>query len=57
MECFTQLDTNNSGAISASDLYDPLIGLGFAANQSEVDAMVEVVDDDGSGQIEFPEFL
>jgi Ca2+-binding EF-hand superfamily protein len=38
-------------------LYDPLIGLGFADTMKEVDDMVDRVDDDGSGQIEFPEFL
>jgi Ca2+-binding EF-hand superfamily protein len=38
-------------------LEQPLIGLGFADTREEVDAMVSLVDEDGSGNIEFPEFL
>ena len=56
-ECFQQLDEDGEGAISVFELYDPLIGLGFAENMKEVEKMVEAVDEDGSGQIEFPEFL
>ena len=43
------MDSNSSGAISGSDLYEPLIGIGFSKNMEEVDAMVKLVDDDGSG--------
>lgn len=35
----------------------PLIGLGFAATIEDVKKMIDNVDLDGSGQIEFPEFL
>jgi len=34
-----------------------LIGLGFADNREEVKAIMDSVDDDGNGDIEFPEFL
>ena len=34
-----------------------MIGLGFADNIKQVEQMVADVDDDDSGQIEFPEFL
>lgn len=36
---------------------EPLIGLGFADNRDEVQEMIDAVDEDGSGMIEFPEFL
>lgn len=35
----------------------PLIGLGFANTIEDVKKMVDDADDDGSGEIEFPEFL
>jgi Ca2+-binding EF-hand superfamily protein len=38
-------------------LEDPLIGLGFAENREEVQDMIDHVDSDKSGQIEFEEFL
>ena len=34
-----------------------MIGLGFADTRDEVQDMVDAVDEDGSGQIEFQEFL
>lgn len=36
---------------------DPLIGLGLADTLGEVQKMIELVDEDGSGMIEFNEFL
>lgn len=36
---------------------EPLIGLGFVDTVDEVDKLIQAVDDDGSGCIEFPEFL
>ena len=56
-ECFNALDADGSGSIGVEELIDPLIGLGFADSQGQVQDMIDKVDDDGSGQIEFPEFL
>lgn len=56
-ECFGSLDGDGSGSIGIEELEDPLIGLGFADNRDEVQEMVDAVDEDGSGMIEFPEFL
>lgn len=56
-ECFSSLDGDGSGSIGTEELEEPLIGLGFADNREEVKQMIELVDQDGSGQIEFPEFL
>jgi hypothetical protein len=54
---FETLDEDGSGAIGVEELQDPLIGLGFAENVYQVRDMIDRVDDDKSGQIEFPEFL
>lgn len=56
-DCFNSLDADGSGSIGVDELEQPLIGLGFAMSRDEVDAMVSQVDEDGSGNIEFPEFL
>lgn len=56
-ECFNSLDGDGSGAIGIEELEDPLIGLGFADNRSQVQQMIDMVDQDGSGMIEFNEFL
>ena len=36
---------------------EPLIGLGLAESQEEIQRMIDEVDEDGSGKIEFDEFL
>lgn len=56
-EYFLNLDDDRSGSIGADELTNPLIGLGFADNKEEVEQLVKLVDFDGSGQIEFDEFL
>ena len=56
-ECFGHLDADGGGAIGIEELEEPLIGLGFAKTREEVLAMMDEVDEDKSGQIEFPEFL
>ena len=35
----------------------PLIGLGIADTREEIEQMIVEVDEDGSGKIEFDEFL
>lgn len=56
-ECFNQLDDDGSGSIGIDELEEPLIGLGLAETREDVERMVAVVDEDGSGLIEFEEFL
>ena len=56
-ECFLSLDDDFSGAIAIDELETPLIGLGFADTREEVQQMIDSVDYDGSGLIEFDEFL
>ena len=57
MKYFTSLDQEKRGCIGWQELEEPLIALGLAENRQQVEEMVKVVDSDGSGQIEFEEFL
>ena len=56
-EVFDALDSDGSKAITIKELEDPLIALGFVNSRDEVKDMVADVDEDGSGKIEFDEFL
>ena len=56
-KCFDSLDNDGSGTIGATELEAPLIGLGFADAREEIVDMVREVDVDGSGEIDFEEFL
>jgi hypothetical protein len=54
---FESLDFDGSGEISVAELKKPLIAMGFAKSVQEVQDLVDSVDDDGSGEIGFEEFL
>ncbi|KAK3261868.1 hypothetical protein CYMTET_29247 [Cymbomonas tetramitiformis] len=54
---FDSMDADGSGEISADELQDPLMSTGIARNRQEVEYVVSTVDDDGSGEIGFEEFL
>jgi hypothetical protein len=54
---FRSLDTDGSQSIGVDELQNPLISLGIAQTVTEVQRIVDSVDEDGSGQIEFDEFL
>lgn len=56
-ECFDSLDEDGGGSIGIDELEDPLIGLGFAETKEEVKTIVDSVDEDKTGEIEFEEFL
>lgn len=56
-EYFNSLDEDGSGNIGVEELEDPLIALGLVDNRQQVQQIVELVDEDGSGVIEFGEFL
>jgi len=45
------------GSIGIEELEKPLISLGLCNSRDEVKAILSEVDEDGSGQIEFKEFL
>ena len=46
-----------TGSIGVDELEDPLIALGLAESKEKVAEIIKEVDTDGSGQIEFNEFL
>lgn len=54
---FNALDDDGSENIGIDELEDPLIALGLVENRQQVQEIVDLVDDDGSGVIEFGEFL
>ena len=56
-EAFDLFDTDNSGAISVNELLAAMKSMGFDVKHGVVYAMVSDLDADGSGEIEFGEFL
>merc|ERR1712170_175265 len=56
-EAFDLFDNDNSGAISVNELTGAMKSLGFDVKHAVVYNMVEDLDSDGSGEIEFGEFL
>merc|ERR1711937_953495 len=56
-QAFQLFDTDGSGTIETQELKIAMRALGFEPKQEEIDKMVRDVDDDGSGSVDFPEFL
>ncbi len=56
-EAFDIFDTDRSGAISVSELLKAMSTLGFDSKNPAIYAMIADLDEDGSGEIEFDEFL
>ncbi|CAD8084515.1 unnamed protein product [Paramecium sonneborni] len=54
---FSSLDGDGSGAIGIEELEDPLIALGLVNSREEVEKIMNEVDEDGTNEIEFKEFL
>eukprot|EP01061_Rhynchopus_euleeides_P010698 TRINITY_DN20210_c0_g1_i1.p1 TRINITY_DN20210_c0_g1~~TRINITY_DN20210_c0_g1_i1.p1 ORF type:complete len:155 (+),score=81.40 TRINITY_DN20210_c0_g1_i1:147-611(+) len=54
---FNMFDTDASGAVSLNELGCAMRSLGMKASEKELDEMMRDVDVDGSGVIEFEEFL
>lgn len=55
-DCFNCLDADGGGTIGLEELENPLIGLGFADSRDDVQKLINVVDKDGNGDIDFDEF-
>ena len=56
-EAFNLFDTDHSGSIDYRELKAAMRALGFEVKKEELKKMITDIDADGSGQIEFPEFL
>ncbi|XP_060186793.1 caltractin-like isoform X1 [Lycium barbarum] len=56
-EAFDLFDTDNSGTIDAKELNVAMRALGFEASEEEINRMIAEVDKDGSGAIDFDEFV
>merc|ERR1712057_120559 len=56
-EAFDLFDTDGSGNIDVKELTVAMKALGCEPKPGEIEKMISDVDDDGSGEIGFPEFL
>ena len=56
-EAFDLFDTDGSGNIDIKELTIAMKALGCEPKPGEIEKMISDVDDDGSGEIGFPEFL
>eukprot|EP00195_Chlamydomonas_chlamydogama_P012241 CAMPEP_0202901562 /NCGR_PEP_ID=MMETSP1392-20130828/14326_1 /ASSEMBLY_ACC=CAM_ASM_000868 /TAXON_ID=225041 /ORGANISM="Chlamydomonas chlamydogama, Strain SAG 11-48b" /LENGTH=201 /DNA_ID=CAMNT_0049588143 /DNA_START=103 /DNA_END=709 /DNA_ORIENTATION=- len=56
-EAFELFDADKSGCIDEKELRACMRAVGFDVSKQEVQRMIASVDDDGSGTIEFPEFM
>lgn len=54
---FNSLDSANTRSIGILELEEPLITLGIAKGRKEVKKIMDEIDEDASGEIEFDEFL
>merc|ERR1719498_2048925 len=56
-EAFALFDKDGDGTITADELGVVMRSLGRNPTREELEAMIAEVDEDGSGEIEFPEFI
>ncbi|GIL65673.1 hypothetical protein Vafri_19343 [Volvox africanus] len=56
-ECFELMDQDGSGAIDAEELGAAFKLLGIRMKRTELAQLLAEVDHDGSGEVEYPEFL
>ncbi|XP_010916613.1 probable calcium-binding protein CML13 isoform X2 [Elaeis guineensis] len=56
-EAFELFDTDNSGTIDAKELNVAMRALGFEMTEEQINQMIAEVDKDGSGAIDFDEFV
>ncbi|KAK3238995.1 hypothetical protein CYMTET_51048 [Cymbomonas tetramitiformis] len=56
-ECFDLIDTDGSGAIDTDELHAAFLCLGVKMTRENVEAMVNEIDIDGSGEVEYEEFV
>jgi len=54
--CFDLFDTKKQDYLSADDLDEIMRAMGFRPSKEELQELLEEIDEDGSGEIEFGEF-
>ncbi|KAG6973631.1 hypothetical protein JG688_00003439 [Phytophthora aleatoria] len=54
---FDALDTDGSGKISVEELEDPMLSIGIVNDTREIEQIVNKLDKDSNGQIDFQEFV
>uniref|UniRef100_A0AC34QH62 EF-hand domain-containing protein n=2 Tax=Panagrolaimus sp. JU765 TaxID=591449 RepID=A0AC34QH62_9BILA len=55
-QLFSMFDTDGSGAIGSDELKEAIKSFGLQVNDSEIDRLIQEVDEDGNGEIDFAEF-
>lgn len=55
-DCFNLFDQDGSGSISRNEMGRVLKALKIEASEDEIDSLVNMMDTDNSGVIEFEEF-
>eukprot|EP00095_Tigriopus_kingsejongensis_P012297 snap_masked-scaffold324_size206069-processed-gene-1.14 protein:Tk12297 transcript:snap_masked-scaffold324_size206069-processed-gene-1.14-mRNA-1 annotation:"PREDICTED: calmodulin-like" len=56
-ECFQMFDKDGDGTIDTTELGTVMRSLGQNPDEEEIEEMVDEADEDGSGSINFPEFI
>ena len=56
-EIFNLVDLDKGGTISKDELKQLMTTLGLRPSQEELNAMVDEIDSDGNGEIDFDEFV
>merc|ERR1711935_1068452 len=56
-DAFDLFDSDNSGAVSVNELVEAMQSLGLEQKNEAVFNMIKEIDTDGSGELEFQEFL
>jgi Ca2+-binding EF-hand superfamily protein len=57
LEAFDLFDTDGSGTIDAKELKVAMRALGFEPSKEEIQKLITQIDKDGSGTVNFAEFL
>jgi calmodulin len=56
-EIFNMVDRDGGGSISNEELGELMDTLGICATQEEIDLMIQEIDEDSNGEIDFGEFV
>ena len=57
LDAFSNFDANGDGVISAEEFRDGFARMDFGLEDAEVEQFLELLDADGSGGLDYDEFL